>query len=132
MQINNNLQTVVPGPSNGLLKERHLTLDEWLASGYVESPVSDGDANMVQSVREKLGKIEYHEHVMDPPCSSDLREIRFSDPSVPVVLEFGCCGTPILELTERVFVDDIGVSGAIKEAWRNPRLMRKKTRKSLP
>ena len=64
-----------------------------------------------------------HEHVMNSPCGSNLSEIRLCDPSVPMILEFGCSGASVLKLTKGELIDDIGIPGTIKKTWRDPRLL---------
>ena len=51
VKINDHFQTVVSSPPYGFLKIRQLTLNKGFTPGYVESPVTDGDSDMVQSVR---------------------------------------------------------------------------------
>ena len=51
MKIDDHFQTVVSSPPNGFLKIRQLTLNKGFTPGYVESPVTDGDSDVVQSVR---------------------------------------------------------------------------------
>ena len=51
MKIDDHFQTVVSSPTNSFLEIRQLTLNKGFIPGYVESPVTDGDSDMVQSVR---------------------------------------------------------------------------------
>ena len=51
VKIDDHFQTVVSSPPYGFLKIRQLTLNKGFTPGYVESPVTDGDSDMVQSVR---------------------------------------------------------------------------------
>ena len=51
MKIDDHFQTVVSSPTNSFLEIRQLTLNKGFTPGYVESPVTDGDSDMVQSVR---------------------------------------------------------------------------------
>ena len=55
------------------------------------------------------------------PGSLDGNEIVVSDPSVPMVHELGMSGIVILELAERVLVDDGGVACVLEKGWRDPR-----------
>ena len=47
VEINNNLETVVPRPGDGLLQIGQLARDERLSRADVEGPVADGDADVV-------------------------------------------------------------------------------------
>ena len=51
MKIDDHFQTVVSSPTNSFLEIRQLTLNKGFTPGYVESPVTDGDSDVVQSVR---------------------------------------------------------------------------------
>lgn len=44
------------------------------------------------------------------PSSSDGFKVRFSDPCVPMILEYSQCCSVILHLTKRVFIDNVGVT----------------------
>lgn len=47
MQVDDNLQTVVPGPCNSFLEEGKLSRDIWFPGTYVESPIAYRNADMV-------------------------------------------------------------------------------------
>ena len=49
MQVDDNLKSVVARPGNSLLQVGQLTADVWLAGADFKRPISDWDADMVQS-----------------------------------------------------------------------------------
>jgi hypothetical protein len=49
MQINDNLQAMLPSPCYGGLQVRKLALDEWLARSNLKGPIADGESHMVKS-----------------------------------------------------------------------------------
>jgi len=50
MQVDDQLEVVVGGPSDGLLEVRQLALDERLIRPNFEGPVTDRQSDMVQAV----------------------------------------------------------------------------------
>lgn len=49
MQVDNDLEAMVPSPSYSFLKVGKLAGDVWFARADFERPVSDRDTDMVQS-----------------------------------------------------------------------------------
>lgn len=129
MHIDEDPNTVVGGPLNGLLKvcilskagpsvsrktslasreNSYLTLDERFASRDVERPISNGYPNVVESSRR------------------DISEILFGDPSIPMVLKSRRGGGFALERGERPFVDNVWVVRVVEEIRRYPWLLMKR------
>lgn len=109
MQIDDDLQTILTSPVDSFVEIWQLALDIRFALTDIPSPVSNRQPNMVQT------------------RSSDIREIRLSDPGVPMVLQCGLSNRTRLELTEGPFVDDGVVVGVVEQAWGDPGLQDKPT-----
>lgn len=56
------------------------------------------------------------------PCGSDLAEVGFGDPRVPMVSQRLMSCRLVLILTKGPFIDDGGVAGPLKQARGDPRL----------
>jgi hypothetical protein len=111
MEINDQLEAMIPRPGNGFQNVGNLTLDVRFSRADVKSPKTDGKAYVVQS------------------GSGDGSKIVLSDECVPVLLEFVGGGDAILELTKSPFIDNPGVTGAIEETRGDPRLKKKPSAK---
>ena len=124
MQVNNHLQPVLPRPSDGLLEIRQLAGDVGLPRAHLEGPVADRDADMVETGVNDASMSLYcmESRPRDPPSRRNVSEVLLGDPSIPVLLEDGERGLPVLELTEGVLVDNGRVASVVEEAWRDPRL----------
>ena len=69
MKIEHDLETRASGPGDGLIKDSQLALDIRVTLQWCHSPISDRDANMVQT------------------NVSDLVEVVLSDPCVPMTTQ---------------------------------------------
>ena len=58
MEVNDDLQTVIRSPANGFLEVWELSVDVGLSGGSLESPIADGDANMIQAVESQVSGID--------------------------------------------------------------------------
>ena len=104
MQINDDLETSVAGPTNGPVEVLELALDVGLATRDVPSPVADGDADVVQT------------------GSLDLTEVVLGDPRVPVAPEGRLSCAAVLVLAKGPLVDDAVVTGLVEQRRGDPRL----------
>lgn len=59
---------------------------------------------------------------MNAPCRSNVDEVLLSDEGVPVLLQRGGSRGVILELAERIFVDNLVVASSIEQRWGDPSL----------
>ena len=120
MQVNDHLQSVLPRPSNGLLEIRQLAGDVGLPRAHLEGPVADRDADMVETGVNDASMYCMESRPRDSPSRRNVSEVLLGDPSIPVLLEDGERGLPVLELTEGVLVDNGRVASVVEEAWRDP------------
>jgi hypothetical protein len=57
MEVNDNLQARSPGPSNGVIQIFELALDKWLVIRGTDSPIANGNPDMIQTRCGDPGKI---------------------------------------------------------------------------
>ena len=69
VKIEHDLETRASGPGDGLIKDSQLALDIWVTLQWCHSPISNWNANMVQT------------------NLSDLVEVVLGDPCVPMTTE---------------------------------------------
>ena len=97
MQVDDQFQAMILRPRYSFEEVRHLPLNVRLATRYVEGPVSDGQANVVE------------------PGGGDGCKICLRYPRVPVALEGGGGFRAVLVLTEGVLVDDATVVRIVED-----------------
>ena len=71
VEIEHDLETCASGPADGLIEDFQLTLDVGVTLQWCDSPISDGDANMVQT------------------NLSNLVEVVLGNPRVPMITQTG-------------------------------------------
>ena len=69
VEVEHDLETCASGPADGLIKDFQLTLDIRVTLQWCHGPISDGDANMVQT------------------NLSNLVEVVLGDPCVPMITQ---------------------------------------------
>ena len=69
VEIEHDLETCASGPADGLIEDFQLALDIRVTLQWCHSPVSDGDANMVQT------------------NFRNLVEVVLGDPRVPMIIQ---------------------------------------------
>ena len=72
MQVDDDLESVVACPSDGLLKVWKLASDEWLTGTDFECPVANWDPDVVQPAYEE-STLHLREHATEASVSSVLR-----------------------------------------------------------
>jgi hypothetical protein len=114
MQINHDLDIVIPCPSNDSVEVFSLTLDIWLAAGDIVRPETDRYSNMIQTGRyDVLGWLSKDGKKMKR--TSNLSNVIFLNPCLPVVHQSVPSGVVVLVLAKRPLVDDSLITGVLKE-----------------
>lgn len=54
MKIDDDLESVIPCPSDGFREVRQLALDEWFSTRDVEGPIANGQPNMVETEQVRV------------------------------------------------------------------------------
>lgn len=103
VQIEQNFEVSTSSPADSLIQDIQLSLDVRITVKRCNSPITDGNTNMVQAV------------------PTDLVEVVLSDPSVPMIRESRICSVFAEGLRVSVLVDDSLAAGPwLKDGGGNP------------
>lgn len=135
MKIDDDLQTVIPRPTDSSVEVRQRAGDERRIR--LESPIADRDADVIQSAD---ALVHQHDEIKAEnrfeeggnsgrngkysPSTSDSPEIALSDERIPVPPQRCLSRSPILQLPERELVDNRIVTRRLEDARRDPGLQR--------
>lgn len=103
MKIQQDFEPSTSSPADSLVQDVQLSLDIWVAIQRGNSPVSDGNADMIEAIL------------------ADLGEVVFSDPGIPMVHQRGRRSVLAEGLSVGVLVDDCHARGPwLKDGGSDP------------
>jgi hypothetical protein len=121
VEINYNLQTVLPCPTDSLEKIFALTLNIRLARCDFVGPITYRDAHVIESKVYSVAGA-HAAYFKDAPSSCNRLKVGLSNPRIPMFHQLCSCNIVILETRKRPLVYDGGISRVVKQAWCYPRL----------
>ncbi len=127
MEINYNLQAMLPCPINSPDEIFVLSLDIRLAGCNFVGPITYWDAHVIKSkeVRVHSCSVQRAAHVAyykDAPCSCDGLKVGLGNPRIPMFCQLCLSDIAFLELCKRPLVYDGGIGRVVEQAGCYPRL----------